>query len=706
MSDRPPASSFATMPRQHNPPSELSPLDPPSPISADASNKERPHSQSLRSKIVLALALMLGVVVGIEEFVRQYVIANEFAALERVTALKETNRVLSAINTEIDFLADTAVRDVTFLAYAENPNENAVRYETLNQSDETERRTARVHWRARVDGKGNWHWLTPPSLPAEVVDQIGARLQNHNWTKNPAATGITTDQQVNLMLFAGVRLPDNAVNVQPIVAGDDDDEFDRHGYYVIGRALDQTLVADLQRRTSVPFTISRLHTETAHDGKLQIRAVNQSMLAVHSPLLNPEGETLAELLVSLPRDVMMRSKRTTAIARYLSLCGVCGSLLILFLLLQRLVIGRLESIRQHTEQIAQSGLIVNDSDDSPLEVAGNDEISQLADSFSRMRERLGDAQSQLTDASHAAGMSLVANTVIHNVGNVLTNVNSLMETATQRVNALRVEPLEKLAQRLGDDDLDEAFRQATPNYLHRLSETLEDDKRDLTDLLYTLNDNIQHIHQVIRDQRKHTSQSLQWSRLSLPKLIRESINCAEAKLREDQVRVEFEYDSNLPIWTDRSLLLQVLINVITNAGSACHEFTQSDQTPTLKVDIIKTKSAARVRFRDNGCGMDKATLSRVFAAHFTTRSSGSGLGLHFCANAMKRLGGAIHAESLGRHQGSTFIIEIPLTRPGLHGSGETEAVASESSTAINLTPDDTVDLTPVTETDDREEFTS
>ena len=61
--------------------------------------------------------------------------------------------------------------------------------------------------------------------------------------------------------------------------------------------------------------------------------------------------------------------------------------------------------------------------------------------------------------------------------------------------------------------------------------------------------------------------------------------------------------------------------------------------------------------------MTEETIHRVFDAHFTTRESGTGLGLHFCAITLKRLGGSIHASSEGPGLGSTFVIELPLPAP-------------------------------------------
>ncbi|QDV47115.1 Sensor histidine kinase TodS [Stieleria neptunia] len=650
-----------------------------------ASQFESEHSQSLRSKLVLALALMLGVVVGIDEIVRQKVIAPEFANLERVAALKDTNRVLSAINTEVEFLSETAAQDAIRIDIhlraqdGGDPAEQLASAMPLGMLGQGKR----VEWAAITRQDGNWTWLTTtaPATEDDSEDEASstrpdlADLEFPGIAKRIAAQrdvasgsddantvrGMTRGSDGQLYLFAAVPLYQRTHGVP---------HRNHHGavgrqtpasFYVVGRQFGDAVMTDLQQRTSVLFSVRPLTHDVTLKQSIEVEPTDSSLLCVRWPLLSPSGSPLAELSVHLPREVTSRSNRTTAFARYLSLCGACASLLLLLLLLQRIVIGRIERIREHTEQIARTGIISEETGAPVLRVAGHDEIGQLAQSFDRMRTRLGDAQRRLSDASHAAGMSLVADTVIHNVGNVLTNVNSLIETATRRVESLRIEPLEKLASRLRQDDVDIALQRATPDYLQRLSATLEDDKDDLAALLQTLNDNIQHIHQVIRDQRRHANQPIKWAHLDVNGVIAEAVRCSQARLEKDNVSVDFKRENDVLIWTDRSLLLQILINIITNAGNATQDICH--RQPTLTIDLIRTKTTVRLRFRDNGCGMDEATLARVFDAHFTTRQSGSGLGLHFCAIAMKRIGGAIHAESDGPDRGATFILEVPVVKP-------------------------------------------
>jgi signal transduction histidine kinase len=79
----------------------------------------------------------------------------------------------------------------------------------------------------------------------------------------------------------------------------------------------------------------------------------------------------------------------------------------------------------------------------------------------------------------------------------------------------------------------------------------------------------------------------------------------------------------------------------------------------LSIEVTPQKENVLILFRDTGCGMTDDTMQRVFDAHFTTRESGTGLGLHFCALTLKRLGGSISAFSDGPERGATFVVELP-----------------------------------------------
>ncbi|WP_197454829.1 sensor histidine kinase [Stieleria varia] len=622
------------------------------------------HHSSLRSRLVLALAGIFVIFLGVDEMIRFTVITPEFLNLERTSAVRDTHRVMAALNAEIENLA----HDASNIAQTTLKENQTSIWDT--QFGEN------IHWTAYRDGNEPWRWDARHSsvTDASTSGQPTSELRNMIETlasdpTNQQISGMTSESEGRIYLFAGTRIPGGASRLD----GDG-----QPGFYVIGRRLGDELINTLRRRTDVEFSLDHLHAArlaTAEESEkgLQLDDTDDATLMVRAPLCNPNGEPLATLTVKLDREITQRSHHATSAARYLSICIVTAVLLIMLLLLQRLVIGRVAAIRQHTNRIAAEGLDV-----PALELEGSDEIGQLAQAFDRMKIHLGETQSRLAQASHAAGMNKVADTVIHNVGNVLTNVNSLIETASKRVSGLRIKPLDKLADRLTMAQDDPALAQATPAYLKRLSGELQNDQCELFALLNTLNENIQHIHQVIRDQRRHTTTKINRENVSIVSLLDEAIRCCESSFEKDEITISIINRIDAIVSTDRSQLLQILINIIGNARDAIRRVETLE--PTLRIDLIQTVHSVHVRFHDNGCGMTPEILQRVFDAHFTTREGGTGLGLHYCAITIKRLGGEIRAESRGLGQGSTFTIEVPLAHP----TGQPTRISPLNATKASL----------------------
>ncbi|NND98704.1 MAG: HAMP domain-containing histidine kinase [Pirellulaceae bacterium] len=619
----------------------------------------RGHQGSLRSKLVLSLAAMCAVFLVIEETVRRNVIEPVFEDLEQTSAVRDTNRVLSAIEVESDHLRAIAEQSADRFDPSELiPRVSSNATDGPNSRSGTNWRFEGVQWAAVVGSNRTWYWLHLSDSMRKVTDSIDPEvelfpsiLNEVTETEMQPFDGLTCALKQTIHAYAVAPIKDLTTSATIDASGTE--LVDSVQYYLaVGKPIDEEVVNSLRRQTQVTFSI-QVYRYNKTDQKLRIWEADQSTLVVETPLVGSYDEIMANLFVQVPRDVTQRSRQTTAVARHVFVCGAAATLLLMLLQLQRIVVGPLTRIREHTERIAEQGL-----EAGPLTVTSNDEIGALATAFDRMKGRLSDTQQRLADASHAAGMSQVADTVIHNVGNVLTNVNSLIETATDRIDGLRIQPLEKLAVRLSDSETDEALQKATPEYLKKLAEALEKDRSELSDLLSTLNDNVRHIHSVIRDQRQHTSKKVDKQRFSVVGIINEAVGCCLARLEQDQIRITLPKASQTVVNTDRSLILQIVINII---GNARHAMRKSEcANPSLEISVKETAKCVQMHFRDNGCGMSSETLAKVFDAHFTTRDTGRGLGLHFCAIALKRLGGSITAHSDGPGQGATFVIELPL----------------------------------------------
>ena len=112
-------------------------------------------------------------------------------------------------------------------------------------------------------------------------------------------------------------------------------------------------------------------------------------------------------------------------------------------------------------------------------------------------------------------------------------------------------------------------------------------------------------------------------------------------------------------------LMQVLGNLVLNAyeSIARSESTSGEISLSASKETVDDREMVRLVVRDTGCGFDKAGRQKIFQRGFSSKSGNlSGLGLHWCANALAAMGGRIQAESTGAGQGAEFHVLLPAAR--------------------------------------------
>jgi hypothetical protein len=90
---------------------------------------------------------------------------------------------------------------------------------------------------------------------------------------------------------------------------------------------------------------------------------------------------------------------------------------------------------------------------------------------------------------------------------------------------------------------------------------------------------------------------------------------------------------------------------------------------------------------DNGVGIPRENLTRIFAHGFTTQTDGHGFGLHSGALTAKDLGGTLMAYSKGAGQGASFVLELPLQHQAAAAANLMRAPRSEDlNSAVSASP--------------------
>jgi signal transduction histidine kinase len=127
------------------------------------------------------------------------------------------------------------------------------------------------------------------------------------------------------------------------------------------------------------------------------------------------------------------------------------------------------------------------------------------------------------------------------------------------------------------------------------------------------------------------------------------------------IRIKRDYADQIDeINIEKHKLLQILINLISNARHACRGSNRNDKEITLQ--IKQEDGKLKMSVHDNGIGIAPENLTRIFSHGFTTRKDGHGFGLHSGALAASQLGGRLTVRSDGRGCGACFTVELPLDR--------------------------------------------
>jgi two-component system nitrogen regulation sensor histidine kinase NtrY len=125
----------------------------------------------------------------------------------------------------------------------------------------------------------------------------------------------------------------------------------------------------------------------------------------------------------------------------------------------------------------------------------------------------------------------------------------------------------------------------------------------------------------------------------------------------DQKNIELEIilkDPDLMLEADTNLIEQVLINLIVNAVEAIKERPE----PRIMLSAYyTTKNKTVIKVSDNGTGMPEELLDKIFIPFFSTKKTGSGIGLSLCKQIMMLHKGTIHVQSK-EGEGTAFMLQF------------------------------------------------
>jgi len=300
---------------------------------------------------------------------------------------------------------------------------------------------------------------------------------------------------------------------------------------------------------------------------------------------------------------------------------VYGIILLIALLLALLMAEQMASPVRHLAEGAVAVAEGNWRVQLKRETGG--EIGRLIDSFNLMVNRLDSQQRRLLDMEKIAGWREMARHLAHEIKNPLLPI------------------------RLAVQEMRDQYRGEDGGYRDFLDESTR-----------VVEDELGHLQRLVKEFSTFAKMpGLSPTTGSLEHLVSDI-----AKLYP-QVETRIEADSDLPEFPfDSDQLRRMFVNLFDNSMSA----SRHSEGVKVTIKMKRCRDDAVIVFSDNGQGIPAENLSRIFDPYFTTRRTGTGLGLALVKSIALMHRGTIDVES-PEEGGAIFTVSLPLAGPRVPG---------------------------------------
>jgi signal transduction histidine kinase len=258
--------------------------------------------------------------------------------------------------------------------------------------------------------------------------------------------------------------------------------------------------------------------------------------------------------------------------------------------------------------------------DARIAVRSSDELRRLVDAFNSMAGELKAQRSQLERTHRLEAWAEMARQVAHEIKNPLTPIQ-LSAEHLRRVHADQGQPMGAV----------------------------------LEECVSAILGQVRLLRQISSEFSNFASSPIaRPAAVDLPELVAEVVDPYRTGLA-GRLDIQNHVTTRLPrVFVDRTLIGRALSNIIENALHAMPGYG------SITLEASEEPGVVVLRVRDTGLGMDEEARARVFEPYFSTKATGTGLGLPIARRNVELSGGQIQVES-EKGRGTTVILRLPAT---------------------------------------------
>ena len=614
-----------------------------------------------KTAAIIAAALSLATIANVV-LIRTF-IEPTFHDLDRGHANEDHKRARDAIATDLKSIADKTQDwshwdDLYLYGEGKSPNFPRDNLQAEHMANMGLATGVLISRDFRILYQVNAEVETAKALPAvipgtELPQGLRAKFGSEEFVAKP--TVIAIGGQLHLAAIA------------PIVRSDGSGP--PSGYLVFMRPVNNAYVAALGDRIEVdvalqPPQAGALRGTQAEAESKEIRKTEtDDSIDVSSALADLSGAPAMNILTKTPRDVkklgdtvLLWTSLGLVVIGVLAICGGAA-------MMRAMVIGPVARIVDHMVRIGRTADLSVKLDDGR-----RDEIGALAKQLNKMADDLDSARKTLIDQTYASGMSEMAADVLHNIRNAMNPIAVRMWGLNKTLKEGLPENLKRAIGELADGAIELERRRKLGEYATSAIDEIQQRRDTATKELAEIVTCSRHIEDILRDFDSVSLGPRTFDGVAIDDLLRSAQALIGASGR-DAGRAKLTIDPALrklpEMRGNRVVLQQVVGNLIKNAEEAIARGAKSQGAITIAGRTVHEAgtSFVEISVTDDGAGIERERLEKIFARGHSSNAGGNrGLGLHWCANSIKTMGGSIAAFSEGPGRGATFTFRIPSHR--------------------------------------------
>jgi signal transduction histidine kinase len=260
----------------------------------------------------------------------------------------------------------------------------------------------------------------------------------------------------------------------------------------------------------------------------------------------------------------------------------------------------------------------------------------------------------------------IASNVLHDIGNAVVGFSSYLTRIKHSLEQDNAENLKNLVSFFETQEsalsgaIGEAKAGAVVKILSGIAQTQKSNQADISNSITEQQHIITHIQEILNIQRQYVSGNATHDKrpTHLGSILKDCMSMLFASLNKRTITISQNIPDELPIIKgDRTKLMQVILNVLKNSIEAI-DFYAIDKV--ISIDVTNDNDSLTLKIQDSGKGFDEETGKKLFTRGFTTKSSGTGLGLEHCRAILESHGSSIQITSEGPGKGAITTIKLKI----------------------------------------------